>query len=84
MRDFLNEILTFIVAESLTDDEFATVTAQLPIYDQDTYDDLSRILLSRESVSVLHDRLTAYYKARGVKLKESPTGKTNIWLGSPL
>lgn len=84
MRDFLNGILSFIVAESLTDDEFETVTAELPLYDQATYDDLSRILASRESVSYLQDRLVAYYKARGVDVQAADTGKSNIYLGDVL
>lgn len=84
MRDFLNGILTFIVAESLTDLEWATVTADVPIYDQASYDDLARILAAREAVSTLQDRLYAYYKARGVSIDQAVTGKSNIFLGDVL
>jgi hypothetical protein len=84
VRDFLNAILTFIVADSLTDDEFETVTAELTLYDQTTYDDLSRILEAREAVSVLQDRLLAYYQARGAEITAADTGKSNIYLGSVL
>jgi len=84
MRDFLDAILAFIVAESLTDDEFDTVTATMPIYDQTSYDDLSRILAARESVSVLQDRLLAYYQAKGVSINPADTGKSDIFLGSVL
>ena len=84
MRDFLNSILAFIVAPSLTDEEFDSVTAINPIYDQSTYNDLSRILKERESVSTLHERLNAYYKAKGVEFTPATIGKTNIYLGSPL
>ena len=84
MRDFLNEILAFIVTSSLTDEEYASVTAIAPIYDQATYDDLSRILDERESVSVYQDRLFAYYKARGAEISQANTGKSNILLGGAL
>lgn len=84
MRDFLNGILSVIVATSLTDEEFATVTATLPIYDQASYDDLSAILLGRESVSVYQDRLLAYYQARGAEITPAKTGKSNILIGGAL
>lgn len=84
MRDFLNGILTFIVATSLTDEEYATVTATLPIYDQASYDDLSAILASRESVSTYQDRLLAYYQARGAEITPAKTGKSNILIGGAL
>ena len=84
MRAFLNGILAFIVAESLTDEEFATVTATVVAYDQATYDDLSRILESREAISTVQDRLYAYYKARGASINEASTGKSNILLGMVL
>lgn len=84
MRDFLDAILAFIMAESMTDDEFATIESELPLYDQGTYDDLARILESREAVSVLHDRLVAYYKAKGVDITPTDTGKSDIFLGAVL
>lgn len=84
MRDFFDAILAFIVAESLTDVEFATVTATMPIYDQTSYNDISRILISRESVSVMHERLLAYYRAKGVSITPAETGKSDIFLGSVL
>lgn len=84
MRSFLNAILAFIVAESLTDEEFDSVTATMQIYDQTSYDDLARILAARESVSVLQDRLVAYYQARGVDVEQSEIGKSNILAGMVL
>jgi hypothetical protein len=84
VRDFLNGILTFIVATSLTDEEYDTVTAVTPIYDQTTYDDLSRILATREMVSTYQDRLLAYYQARGASITPAKTGKSNILLGGKL
>lgn len=84
MRDFLDAILAFIVAESMTDEEFATVESELPIYDQGTYDDLARILEGREAVSTLQERLQAYYKAKGVTITAAETGKSDIFLGAVL
>lgn len=84
MRDFLNSILDFIGAPSLTDDEFATVESQFMIYDQGTYDDLSRILAGRELVTGMQERLTAFYKAKGVELTPAKTGRSNIFLGAAL
>lgn len=84
MRDFLDAILSFIVSESLTDDEFETVSSTHPIYDQSTYDDLSRILAGRENVSIMQKRLASFYIAKGVDIARAKTGKSNILLGLPL
>lgn len=84
MRDFLDGILTFILAEALTDEEFDTVEASVPVLDQATYDDLSRILASREDVTDAQSRLSGYYKAKGVNVSDAETGKSNIFLGGPL
>lgn len=84
MREFFNAILAFIVSESLTDDEFATCKAVLPLYDQDTYQDLANVLTSRNSVSVYHDRLIAFYEAKGVNITPVKTGTSNIFLGAVL
>ena len=84
MRAFLNGILSFIGAESMTDEEFATISSTLLLYDQSTYDDLSDILESREAVSSLQDKLLAYYHARGAEITAATTGKSNIFIGCPL
>lgn len=84
MRDFLDEILAFIVATSLTDDEFSTVVSTLMIYDQASYDDLSRILAMRGSASTYQDRLTAFYKAKGVVFEVKTNASSNIFLGACL
>lgn len=84
MRDFYNGILTFIVATSLTDAEADMITAEIPIYDQSTYDDLSKILASRDGVSTYQDRLLAYYQARGAQVTPAKTGKSNILIGGAL
>ena len=84
MRSFLNAILTFIGATSLTDGEFATVEATVADYTQATYDDLARILESREAVSTTQARLVSYYTARGVLIESWDAGKTNIFIGAVL
>ena len=84
MRNFLDSILIFIGATSLTDDEFNTVTASLPLYNQATYNDLSKILAERESISDMQDKLLAFYKAKGFDVSAADTGKSNILFGSPL
>lgn len=84
MRAFLNSILNFIASESLTDLEFSTVQSTHPIYDQNTYNDLSNILKGRESVSIFMDRLTKYYQAKGVDVAPVAVGKSNILVGAVL
>lgn len=84
MRDFLNSILAFIVAESLTDLEWSSVTATIPIYDQATYDDLARILLGRDGVSNFQERLFSFYTAKGVVISKASVAQSNIFLGAPL
>lgn len=84
MRDFFDAILDFIVTTSLTNDEFATTTSEIPIYDQATYDDLARVLNAREAISTVKDRLISYYKARGFDPVPAKTGNSNIFIGGPL
>lgn len=84
MRDFLDEILSFIAASSLTDEEFETVQSEITIYDQSTYDDLARILNTRDAVSTYQARLLAYYTAKGVTVTAATTGSSNIYIGSVL
>jgi hypothetical protein len=81
MRSFLNAILAFIGAESLTDEEFDSVEATAQSYNQASYDDLSRIVLARDGVSTIHDRLNYYYLARGVEIEESDTAKSEVFIG---
>lgn len=84
MRSFYNSILEFILATSLTDVEYATATATVPVYDQETYDDLSRILLSRNDVTDMQARLVSYYAARGFAVSPAQTGDSNIFIGAVL
>lgn len=84
MRDFYDNILAFIVATSLTDDEFATCTATIPVLDQSTYDDLSRVIKSRGNVSVYQARLNAYFNAQGVEYSQAVVANSNIFIGAVL
>lgn len=83
-REFLNAILGFISATSLTDIEFALANGTANIFDQTSYDDLSRILEAREDVSNMQDRLTHFYLAKGVNVKPVQTGSSNIFIGAVL
>lgn len=85
MRDFLNAILAFIGSESLTDEEWALVEVEVQEYSQEVYDELKGVLESREAVSSQLDKLTAYFKARGLEASDTdhiPTSQ--IFVGSPL
>lgn len=84
MRDFLNAILSFIGAESLTDEEFDSVTIEDTNEPFEVYTQLSQILQSRESVSGMQDRLWYYYKAKGFDFSQSETGTSNIYVGGGL
>lgn len=84
MRDFIDAIFDVIVAASLTDDEFATVTQLAPIYSVGLYTELLAILGSRDLVSNTRDRLRFYFLARGVAVSEKSTGRSNILVGSVL
>ena len=84
MRAFLNAILAFIGAESLTDEEFDSVESSSQTYDQASYDDLAAILEAREAVSTMQERLLNYYNARGAEISENDSGKSNIYAGSAI
>lgn len=68
----------------MTDGEFATVESSVAAYNQATYDDLARVLVSREAVSTFQAKLVGYYAAKGVTVNAVKTGKSNIFFGSPL
>lgn len=75
----------FIGSESLTDEEFATVTLSVQEYSQDCFNQLKSILEARESVSTQLSRLTYFFLAKGVQVTDTePTPKSNIFLGSSL
>lgn len=88
MRDFLDAILTFIESESLTDEEFETITLEgSGAYTKETYEALRTIVEARESVSGQSKRLKLFFIAKGVDLSAvgaTPTPKSNIFIGSDL
>lgn len=87
MRDWLNAILVFIGATSLTDDEYNSMNllnVTNGVYDQFAYDQLAGVLTSREAVSDLHDRLVGIFRAKGFEVNAAQTGKSNIFIGSCL
>lgn len=87
MRAWLNAIFLFIGATSLTDDEYNSINfldIDVNVYNQAVYDELSKILEGRESISDLHDRLVAFFKVKGTDVIPNYTGKSNIYLGSVL
>lgn len=92
-RDDLNEILAFIGAESLTDEEFETIDLDELDTDQKVFDALALVLEGRESVTDMVLRLRYYYAAQGSTLssetpeapgvESSPSG-SNIFVGGDL
>lgn len=87
MRSFLDAILAFINAESLTDEEFEGIELTEQVYTKDTYLALREVLEARESVSDQVKRLKLYFVAKGVDVSSTPavpTPKSNIYIGSGL
>ena len=81
IRVFIDAILAFIVAESLTDEEFATFTISSQTYTEALYLEILAVLDSRELVSSTRNRLTLYFEARGVEVEETSSGVSNITVG---
>lgn len=85
MRDFLNQILAFIGATSLTDEEFATFTVSTQTYDETLYTEIQTLLIDRNAVSGTRDRLKYMFLARGVSVGDAlASGKSNILVGGVL
>lgn len=87
MRQFLDAIMAFISAASLSDEEYATTT-DLPntpgVYTVAVYDKCLAILDSRELVSNTRDRLTFLFKAKDVEVTPTSSARSNIFIGSGL
>lgn len=87
MRDWLNGILSFIGSESLTDVEYSSMNV-LNIttgeYSQAAYDELTKVLQSRNGISQTQDNLTALFKIKGLGVTPAVVGKSNIFLGASL
>lgn len=89
MRAILNAVLSFIGAESLTDEEWETVSEFEDESDlREQYDKLRSVLGEREAVSTMYKKLAYYFKAKGLTFPSSdddePIAKTNIFVGSVL
>lgn len=87
MRNWLNSVLQFIGATSLTDEEYDGlnfVGLETLVYNQAAYDQLTSVLSSRELVSNMQDRLTALFQAKGAEITPAKTGKSNILIGGAL
>lgn len=87
MRAWLNSILTFIGAETLTDPEYESITQtylEVNNYNQAAYDELSKILIAREAISTIIDNLTYLFKIKGLDVTVASQGKSTIYLGSVL
>ncbi len=85
MREFLDGILMFISAGTLSNEEWATIGSldtQGIILENYTF--LLGVIDARESVSGARDRLGFYFKAAGVSIPQTATGKSNIFMGAPL
>lgn len=84
LRDDLDEILTFIGAETLTDEEFDSVDIENEDNARDVYEALLAVINSRELVSNMAERLRAYYAAQGTTFEQDNRAKSNIFIGSRL
>ena len=87
MRDFLDEILSFINAETLSDVEFDAVTITVQNYSTATYNQLKTILESREMVSSELKKLANFFRAKGTSVSSSEsshTPRSNILIGKAL
>lgn len=83
-RQTLDDVLNFIGAESLSDDEFADLELDDLSDELENYNALIAVLLNRDSVSDRADRLFDYYKAKGVEIPEPVVAKSNILVGGEL
>jgi hypothetical protein len=84
VRDFCDEILAFVGAESLTDEEFDSIESTSQTLTALLFDELYEILTARESITDTKTRLYQYFLAAGVDLSEPQSGKSNILLGAGL
>lgn len=85
MRDFLDAILAFIGAESLTDEEFAYSeidALETQEYSVEVYSALVVVLDARELVSSMRDKLKYYFQARGTEVVAPTAARSEIFLGA--
>lgn len=86
MRVFLNGILSFIGSESLTDEEFDSLTITQQNYSTATYEALRGVLQSREMVSGQLRKLKAYFRIKGADVgsEKATPAVSNIFVGASL
>lgn len=87
MRAWLNGILSVIGAASFTDLEYAGVNVlplEVNVYNQAAYDELAKVLATRDGVSTEQDKLVAFFKVKGLDVTPAKTGKSDVFLGAVL
>lgn len=87
MRDFLNAILAWIGSTSLTDDEYNSIDQTgltVAVYNTALYNQVGAVLISREAVSTVTDRLRYFFLAKGVTVDPISSAKSNIYIGDAL
>lgn len=84
MRSFIDAILSVIGAESLTDVEFASLSGLSYGYNEDTYNSMALILMGRESVSTILDKLYYFFKLKNVDVTQASSATSNIFIGAVL
>jgi hypothetical protein len=89
LRQVLNRIFIFIGVETLSDDEYNSLTINLDSNSIETYQALLAILETRDSVSQSKDRLRYYFQAKNAAIEEPDEDtfgddESNILVGSSL
>lgn len=84
MRDYLNGILSFIGATSLTDPEFDTIDIDDQGNSREVYEALLLILDARSMVGNRQERLRCYFFAKGISFDKPKKSLSNIFVGGDL
>lgn len=88
MREWLNAILAFIGATSLTDIEYSSMNllnVSINVYNQAAYDELAKVLAGRELVSDMQNRLIGFFRAKGLDtVQPLDVAKSEIFIGAPI
>jgi hypothetical protein len=84
MRSYFNGVLSFIGAESLTDEEFESIELEDTVDLVANYNTLLVILQAREAVTALTDKLQFYYLALGADVSDPVNPVSQIFVGASL
>ena len=72
----------------MTDVEYGSINfldLEVQVYNQSAYDELAKVLESRESMSTMQERLAGFFRAKGLtELTPLDTAKSEILVGLPL